>query len=99
MQGYAYILTHPGTPTVFWDHVFEWKNLKDPILRLMQLRVRCGLNCRSEVKIQRAEGNLYAACVGDSLMMKIGPGHWEPDMGQWQMAESGPEWAVWTRRQ
>ena len=23
-QGYVYILTHPGTPTVFWDHLFEW---------------------------------------------------------------------------
>lgn len=25
MLGYAYILTHPGTPCVFWDHVHAWK--------------------------------------------------------------------------
>jgi alpha-amylase len=23
-QGYAYILTHPGTPTVYWPHYFDW---------------------------------------------------------------------------
>ena len=23
MQGYAYIMTHPGTPTIFWDHLFD----------------------------------------------------------------------------
>lgn len=22
--GYAYILTHPGIPCVFWDHIFTW---------------------------------------------------------------------------
>lgn len=22
--GYAYILTHPGIPCVFWDHYFTW---------------------------------------------------------------------------
>lgn len=24
MQGYAYILTHPGIPTVFYDHFYNW---------------------------------------------------------------------------
>jgi hypothetical protein len=23
-MGYAYILTHPGTPCVLWDHFFDW---------------------------------------------------------------------------
>ena len=23
-QGYAYILTHPGIPTVFYDHFYDW---------------------------------------------------------------------------
>lgn len=22
--GYAYILTHPGIPCIFWDHYFTW---------------------------------------------------------------------------
>jgi hypothetical protein len=24
LQGYAYILTHPGIPTVFYDHFYDW---------------------------------------------------------------------------
>ena len=50
LQGYCYILTHPGTPTVFWDHVFEWTHLGAPIKRLMDLRTRAGLHCRSEAR-------------------------------------------------
>jgi len=23
-QGYAYILTHPGVPCVYWKHYFDW---------------------------------------------------------------------------
>jgi hypothetical protein len=23
LDGYAYILTHPGVPTVFWEHLYE----------------------------------------------------------------------------
>jgi hypothetical protein len=22
-EGYAYIITHPGTPCVFWDHLYQ----------------------------------------------------------------------------
>lgn len=38
MEGYAYILTHPGIPTVFWDHVYDWK-LKEPIKELILVRL------------------------------------------------------------
>ena len=30
MEGYAYILTHPGIPTVFYPHIYNW-NLKTQI--------------------------------------------------------------------
>ena len=26
LEGYAYILTHPGMPSVFWEHFFEVRN-------------------------------------------------------------------------
>lgn len=40
-QGYAYILTHPGMPCIFWDHFFEWGDiLKNEITSLLQVRVR-----------------------------------------------------------
>jgi hypothetical protein len=35
MLGYAYILTHPGCPTVFWEHMFSWEGLHKPIAELV----------------------------------------------------------------
>jgi alpha-amylase len=38
-QGYAYILTHPGVPCVFWEHYFEWGHeLQQTIDTLLQVR-------------------------------------------------------------
>jgi len=37
LQGYAYILTHPGIPCIYWEHYFDW-NHGDPIKRLVKAR-------------------------------------------------------------
>jgi len=47
MQGYAYILTHPGTPAVFYDHIFS--HYKQEISNLISLRHRKKIHCRSVV--------------------------------------------------
>ena len=49
-QGYAYLLTHPGTPSVFYDHFFHEKQLSHTIRRLMDLRRRNRIHCRSTVR-------------------------------------------------
>ena len=50
-QGYAYILTHPGTPTVFYDHFYqEQDNLRKHIADLLGVRRRNGINARSKVR-------------------------------------------------
>ncbi|CAI6010953.1 unnamed protein product [Closterium sp. NIES-65] len=72
MQGYAYILTHPGMPCVFYDHVFPW-GLKKPILELIALRQRNGIRADSPIRILAAESNLYVA--------EIGPGKGGADSG------------------
>lgn len=61
-QGYAYILTHPGTPTVFYDH---WKDAKhrDSIGDLIDIRKRNGIACNAAVRIERAEDGCYAVGV------------------------------------
>jgi glycosidase len=97
LQGYAYILSHPGTPTVFWDHLFEWKHLAEPIKRLIALRKRAGVHCRSEIKILAAEREVYAAQMDSVLICKIGPGHFSAPDG-WKMAEHGNDWATWERK-
>ncbi|KAG9458630.1 hypothetical protein H6P81_003138 [Aristolochia fimbriata] len=39
MEGYAYILTHPGIPTVFYDHFYDWgHSMHDQIVKLMNIR-------------------------------------------------------------
>ncbi|KAF5763698.1 putative alpha-amylase [Helianthus annuus] len=42
MQGYAYILTHPGTPVIFYDHFYDF-GLRDVITRLIEARKRDGI--------------------------------------------------------
>lgn len=38
-QGYAYILTHPGMPCIFYDHFFEWGDtLRSEISMLLEVR-------------------------------------------------------------
>jgi alpha-amylase len=95
MQGYAYILTHPGIPTVFYPHVYNW-NLKSGIQTLIALRKEKGVTSTSTVAIQQATTGLYAAIVNGNLAMKIGPNSWSPGTG-WTLRTSGTNYAVWTK--
>ena len=95
MQGYAYILTHPGVPSVFWDHYFDW-GLTDDIRELMRVRKDNGIHSESPVNILEARGDLYAAIIDNKVAMKIGPGSWWPGTG-WTLRASGNDYAVWER--
>ena len=97
MQGYAYILTHPGIPTLFYPHVYDW-GLRTPILALVNARKAAGINSTSAVAIQQAKTGLYAAIVTGTLHrleMKIGPASWSPAGGGWKLETSGNDYAVW----
>jgi len=38
-QGYAYILTHPGVPCIFWEHYFDWgSRVRGEMDSLLQVR-------------------------------------------------------------
>ncbi|GGC13290.1 glucan 1,4-alpha-maltotetraohydrolase domain-containing protein [Pseudoduganella buxea] len=98
MEGYAYILSHPGIPTVFYPHVYDW-NLKAPIGALIKARKAAGVTSTSAVAIQQATQGLYAAIVTGStrqLAMKIGPNSWSPGTG-WTLQASGTNYAVWIK--
>eukprot|EP00887_Chlorella_sp_A99_P006587 scaffold3.g6587.t1 len=96
-QGYAYILTHPGTPAVFYDHVFHDGRLRHTVARLIALRAAAGVHCRSEVKILRADRDVYAAEVDGRICAKIGPGDFKPGPS-WSIVECGPAWCVWAKQ-
>lgn len=102
MQGYALILTHPGIPCVYWKHYFEW-GYGPAIARLTQARKSAGVNSQSYVST-RMEDGAYVAEVGDrrtpssTLIVRIGPGGWEPDAGVFGLEASGEGYAVWVRK-
>jgi len=95
MQGYAYVLTHPGVPTVYYPHVYDW-NLRAAIKTMIQLRKEKGITSTASVAIQRADQGLYAAIINGNLAMKIGPNSWSPGSG-WTLRTSGDQYAIWTR--
>uniref|UniRef100_A0A0D6R490 Alpha-amylase n=1 Tax=Araucaria cunninghamii TaxID=56994 RepID=A0A0D6R490_ARACU len=95
IQGYAYILTHPGTPSVFYDHLFSHNC--DGIAALVALRKRARIHCRSVVCVEKADRDVYAAKIDDRVLMKIGPGHYQPPSGskKWILATEGQNYKVW----
>jgi alpha-amylase len=100
MQGYAYILTHPGVPCVYWVHFYDWgSSYTTEIKKLISIRHSKGITSTSAVAIQVADTSRYAAIItgtSGSVAMKIGPGDWSPGSG-WTLATSGSNYAVWTK--
>lgn len=101
-EGYAYILTHPGTPCIFYDHFMQQHGqLGDTIKSLLKMRRDCGINSRSKVVVRSATADCYAATIDDKLAMKIGHGGFSPNRNsndsdfRWQLSASGPNFAVW----
>jgi alpha-amylase len=98
MQGYVYILTHPGIPCVFWRHFFDQgEPQKAQIVKLIALRKQAGINSRSVVFIEPDTSGKYAAVIDQKIAVKIGPASWSPGDG-WEVAVDGPDYAVWKRR-
>eukprot|EP00262_Sarcandra_glabra_P006628 TRINITY_DN1898_c0_g1_i1.p1 TRINITY_DN1898_c0_g1~~TRINITY_DN1898_c0_g1_i1.p1 ORF type:complete len:418 (+),score=62.92 TRINITY_DN1898_c0_g1_i1:519-1772(+) len=96
MEGYAYILTHPGIPSVFYDHFYDWGDTyHDQIVKLINIRKHQDIHSRSSITILEAHPNLYSAVIGDKVCMKIGDGSWCPSGKEWKLATSGHRYAVW----
>eukprot|EP00798_Chlamydomonas_sp_ICE-L_P005879 gene5879-30736_t len=100
-EGYAYLLTHPGTPTVFFDHMWE-EELGACIKELLQVRIRNKLNCRSKVVVKKSTNDAYAAIIDGRVAVKIGFGDWSPNQAGatykgkgFKLASSGFQYAVW----
>jgi len=102
MMGYAYILTHPGTPVIFYDHFYDF-GLHTQIAELIAVRTRTGVHCRSPVKILQANFEGYVAKVGEGLVMKIGDLDWNPSKqnnlkGSWKRCVDRDGYKVWERK-
>lgn len=101
LMGYAYILTHPGIPCVFWPHFFDWgPAFRESVTRLMAVRKAAGVTSTSPMQVLTATNGLYAATIaGDrrQLVLKLGRNWgWTPGDG-WTLEASGERYAVWSR--
>ncbi len=101
LMGYAYILTHPGIPCVFWPHFFDWgQQYRDAIAKLISVRRSAGITSTSPMQILAATNGLYAATVAGKnkqLVLKLGKNWgWNPGDG-WTLETSGERYAVWSR--
>jgi alpha-amylase len=100
LEAYAYILTHPGTPSVFWPHYFNWgSTVQTAIKNMIAIRKAQGITSTSSVNINQADGSVYAATISGtqgSTAMKMGSGNWAPSAGLWVVQQSGTNYAIWT---
>ena len=105
-QAYAQVLTHPGVPTVFWKHYFDWgPDLRRKLRALTNARKVAGVHAGSALHLQdnaRSRG-VYAARVegrhGD-LYVRVGGSdeQWEPGRSGYSGYREyarGAGWAVW----
>lgn len=106
LEGYAYVLTHPGIPAVFWEHVYEdSEDLAAGIRTLITIRKQAGVTAVSKVVILNAEPEQYVADVHGMaavVRVRLGPNE---DMGKheptaedgWCKVVKGSDFCVWTR--
>jgi alpha-amylase len=94
-MAYAYVLTHPGVPCIYWPHYFDWNDYTGQrIARLIQVRKSAAIQAQSQVKIHEAKHGLYAASIEGRVAVKLGTQSWLPGPG-WRLAVDGERFAVW----
>ncbi|TCP24740.1 putative secreted protein (Por secretion system target) [Tenacibaculum skagerrakense] len=100
-KGYAYILTHPGNPMVFWTHYFDTgSGVRNAIKDLIAIRKDARIFAGSSINIAEARNDLYAAYIdgrNGTIAMKLGSGNWAPNGNGWVLRTSGTDYAIWTQ--
>jgi alpha-amylase len=105
-QGYAYILTHPAVPSVYWKHYFDWgEGLREKIKALINARKVAGVHSGSQLDLQdNAKNNgVYGARVvgkNGALYVRIGgtDADWQPSLSGYKdylEYAQGTNWKVW----
>jgi|GEM_PF-319851 len=103
-QAYAYLLTHPGVPCIFWPHMYSWgSSVTNEIKTLIQVRKNAGIHSQSPITIHRSETGLYVASIAGTnhtVYLKMGYTNWgdpaaEGMGGTWDLVASGTNYAVW----
>lgn len=69
-QAYAYILSSPGTPTVYWAHMYDWQR-DELIRRLITLRKDAGIRADSPIRFHPHYSGLVATTSGSRKTLVI----------------------------
>ena len=80
-MGYAYILTHPGIPCLFWPHAVRMPDgrhgdMAAEVAAMVRMRKDAGIAADSRVDILVAESDVYVARVKGrhaDVTVKLGP--------------------------
>ena len=72
MQCYAYLLSMPGVPLVFWPH---WVTFKDDLKKMINARYKTGVHSESAVSDEAGDGYYKATVTGThgEIRVLIGP--------------------------
>ncbi|MGF1467920.1 MAG: alpha-amylase family glycosyl hydrolase [Sandaracinaceae bacterium] len=100
-MAYAYVLSMPGVPTVYWPDAFDW-GFEERLRGLIAARRRAGVTARSAWRDLRPPHEGFAAVVADergeeSLALSIGSDYPGPGRGWEAAAEHPGQWTVWVR--
>ena len=97
-KAYAFLLSAPGIPCVFYEH---WDKNKNDIKKMIKARKEVGLHSDSDVEVQNTSGYYKAFSVGKCGMMLTYIGgnksNWDvPTGGGWSLNCEGNGWAMYT---
>jgi alpha-amylase len=107
-QAYAYILTHPGVPSVYWKHYFDWgSTLRNKIKALINARKVAGVHAGSTVHRQdnARDKGIYGAMIQGkkgALYVRVGGSDqdWQPSLSgysDYREYAYGDGWKVWVK--
>jgi alpha-amylase len=99
LAAYAYILSQPGVPCVFWDH---WNNdtCKSSIETMINARKEVGINSESNVVVNQTNSTSYVATITGfqgSLILKLGPGSYTSIGSDYSLVISGTNYEIWKK--
>lgn len=96
IMGYAYFLTHPGTPCVFWS---DWNvgSIQTAVKTLISIRKQYGISNTASVYVEQAKSGLYAATINSKVAVKLGTESWSPSDTSFKLVTSGSNYAVWAK--
>ncbi|GHT76466.1 hypothetical protein FACS189413_11380 [Bacteroidia bacterium] len=96
LKAYAFILSSPGIPCVFYPH---WTANKQAINNMIAARKAVGLHSESNVEVQNTSGFYKAYSVGNygEMLTYIGSNYGsDVPGGDWSLACSGTGWSIYT---